>query len=109
MPNRQIRVPQGLLTSDPPRRVKLQQPPQKIQPLWVRPRVYLLKRHSRLDRQTPDVLLRSRRANSSEGVLGGCSEEVQDLVELVDVIAAFEDWFTPEEFGEDAADGPHVD
>ena len=34
---------------------------------------------------------------------------MQDLGELVDVVAAFEEGFAAEEFGEDAADGPDVD
>ena len=34
---------------------------------------------------------------------------MEDLVELVDVVAAFEERFAAEELGEDAADGPDVD
>jgi hypothetical protein len=34
---------------------------------------------------------------------------VQDLVQLVDVVAAFEEGLAAEQFGEDAADGPDVD
>ena len=34
---------------------------------------------------------------------------MQDLVELVDVVAAFEEGFAAEQFGEDAAYGPDVD
>jgi hypothetical protein len=34
---------------------------------------------------------------------------VEDLVELVDVVAALEEGAAAEELGEDAADGPDVD
>jgi len=34
---------------------------------------------------------------------------VQDLVELVDVVATFEEGLSSEEFGEDASNGPDVD
>ncbi len=44
-----------------------------------------------------------------EGCFGGRAEVVQDLVELVDVVAAFEEGFAAEELGEDAAYGPDVD
>jgi hypothetical protein len=34
---------------------------------------------------------------------------VEDLVELVDVVTAFEEGFSTEKFGENAAYGPDVD
>jgi len=34
---------------------------------------------------------------------------VQDLVQLVDVVPAFEEGLAAEQLGEDAADGPDVD
>jgi hypothetical protein len=34
---------------------------------------------------------------------------VKDLIELVDVVAALEEWPATEQFGEDTTDGPDVD
>jgi hypothetical protein len=34
---------------------------------------------------------------------------VQDLVELIDVVAALEEGFAAEKLGENAADGPDID
>jgi len=37
------------------------------------------------------------------------AEKVEDLVELVDVVAAFEEWLAAEKLGEDTTNGPDVD
>ncbi len=42
-------------------------------------------------------------------MLVGSAEKVKDLVELVDVVAAFEEWLAAEKLGEDATNGPDVD
>ena len=54
-------------------------------------------------------LLGSRTANSTQGVFRWGTKQVEDLIELIDVIPALEDWSTTEKFGQDAPDGPHVD
>lgn len=43
------------------------------------------------------------RADAAEGFFVGGAEVVEDLVELIDVVAAFEEGFAAEELGEDAA------
>ena len=60
-------------------------------------------------RQVADVLLGAGGADARERLLVGGAEDVQDLVELVDVVAALEEGAAAEELGEDAADGPDVD
>lgn len=55
-----------------------------------------------------DLLLSSRRPDSSQGVFGRGAEEIEDLVELIDVILTLEDGFTAEQFSENTPDGPHV-
>jgi len=42
-------------------------------------------------------------------LLVGSAEKVKDLVELVDVVAAFEEWLAAEKLGEDTTNGPDVD
>jgi len=49
-----------------------------------------------------------RRSNPPERILRRGSQEVKDLVELIDVVSSFEDRFSSEEFGQDAANRPHV-
>ena len=46
---------------------------------------------------------------SSEKVLGGGAQLLDDLAPLVDVIGAGEDDAAADQLGEDAADGPEVD
>lgn len=60
-------------------------------------------------RQVADVLLGAGGADARERLLVGGAEDVQDLVELVDVVAALEEGAAAEELGEDAADRPDVD
>jgi hypothetical protein len=51
----------------------------------------------------------SGRADTPQRLLRRRAEVVQDLVELVDVVAALEDGLAAEQLGKDAADGPDVD
>jgi hypothetical protein len=60
-------------------------------------------------REVADVVLGAGGADAGECLFVGGSQVVQDLVELVDVVAAFEEGLAAEEFGEDAAYGPDVD
>lgn len=59
--------------------------------------------------EVTDIFLSTWGADSAEGFFVGCSEVVQDLIELVDVVAALEEGTATEEFGEDTAHGPDVD
>ena len=56
-----------------------------------------------------DVVLGTGRADAGEGFFVGGAKDVQDLVELVDVVTAFEERAAAKEFGEDAADRPDID
>lgn len=42
--------------------------------------------------QVADVFLRAGGADPREGLLVGRAEDVEDLVELVDVVSALEEW-----------------
>lgn len=59
--------------------------------------------------EVADVVLGAGGADAREGLFVGGAQVVQDLVELVDVVAAFEEGLAAQEFGEDAAHGPDVD
>ena len=48
-------------------------------------------------------------ANAREGRFRGRTEVVQNLVELVDIVAALEEGFAAEELSENAADRPDID
>jgi hypothetical protein len=60
-------------------------------------------------REVADVVLGAGGADAGKCLFVRCSQVVQDLVELVDVVAALEEGLAAEEFGEDAAYGPDVD
>lgn len=58
--------------------------------------------------EVADVFLGAGGADAAQGFFVGGAQVVQDLVELVDVVAALEEGAAAEEFSEDTADGPHV-
>lgn len=58
--------------------------------------------------EVADVFLGAGGADAAQSFFVGGAQVVQDLVELVDVVAALEEGAAAEEFGEDTADGPHV-
>ena len=53
--------------------------------------------------EVADVFLGSGGANAGKCLLVGSTEDVEDLVELIDVISAFEEWASSEQFCENAA------
>lgn len=59
-------------------------------------------------REVAHVLLGAGGTDAREGFLIGGTEDVKDLVELVDVVAALEEGAAAEELGEDTAYGPYI-
>lgn len=53
--------------------------------------------------------MRPGRADAGERFLVGGTENVEDLVQLVDIVATLKEWSSTEQLGENAADRPHVD
>lgn len=51
----------------------------------------------------------SGRSNTSQGILSRRTQEIEDLVELINIVFALEDRLAAEQFREDTSDGPHVD
>ena len=59
-------------------------------------------------RQVADVLLGTRRADAGKRLFVGSAEDVENLVELVDVVATLEERATNKELGENTANRPNV-
>jgi hypothetical protein len=51
----------------------------------------------------------SRASYPPEGVFRRRSQQVEDLVQLIDIVSTFEDGTSSQELGQDAPYGPHVD
>lgn len=60
-------------------------------------------------RDRPHLLLSSRASDSTQSVFRWCSQEVQDLVELIYIVSSFEDGSATQQFSEDTSYRPHVD
>ncbi len=109
VPDLQIAVLERLLDRDARRRVERQHAVQQIERVWIGVAEERLERVLLHERQVAHVLLRARRADARKRLLVGRAQVVQDLVQLVDVVAAFEEGLSAQELGQDATDGPDVD
>lgn len=54
------------------------------------------------------IFLCARRPNAREGRLGWCSQKVENLVQLVDVIAALEERLAAQQLSKNTAHRPYV-
>lgn len=59
--------------------------------------------------EVADVFLSSGRSNATESLLVGCTENMKDLVELIDIISTFEEWASSKQFCKNASNGPNID
>ena len=59
--------------------------------------------------EVANVFLGSGRSNAAESLLIWCTENVKDLVELIDVISPLEEWAASKQFCKNASDGPDID
>lgn len=132
VPDAQVRVLQRLCARDPPGGVEGEKAGEQVVRERVRVRVQVLVRDPALVGQRTDVVLslcatpgihqhsekgpmetdggtHAGGADPAQGRVVGRAEVVQDLVELVDIVAALEDRPAAEELGEDATDRPQVD
>jgi hypothetical protein len=109
VPDAEVWVFKRLLDVYAAGRVKGEHLVQKVERIRVRIGEETLERDFGHEWEVADVFLRAGRADAGECFLVGSAEEVQDLVELVDVVAAFEEGTATEQLGEDAADGPDID
>lgn len=60
-------------------------------------------------RQAPDVLGCLVASNFLKDISVGCSKDVEDEVQLIDIVFAFEDGFATEKLSKDAAYRPNID
>ena len=109
MPDLEVRVLEGLLDADARGGVEGQQPVQQVQGVRVGGAEEGVEGNLLHAGEVADVVLRTRGADAREGFLVGRAQVVQDLVELVDVVAALEEGLAAQQFGEDTAYRPDVD
>ena len=109
MPDLQVGVFEGLLDADPRAGVEGEETVEQVQGVWVGGAEEGVEGDLLHAREVADVVLGAGGADAREGLLVGGAQVVQDLVELVDVVAAFEEGLAAQEFSEDAAHGPDVD
>lgn len=108
MPDLQVGVLEGLLDADARRRVEGEHAVKEVERVRVGLREELRERLLPHEREVAHVLLRPRRPDPRERLLVRRPEDVQDLVQLVYVVASLEEGASAEELGEDAAHRPHV-
>ena len=99
VPDMQIWVLEGRLNRDARRWVEGEHVVEKVQSIWVGVREEVGELPLGHVGQVAHVFLGAGRADAGECLFVGSAEDVQDLVELVDIIAAFEEGAAAEEFG----------
>ena len=82
---------------------------QKVEGIRVGAREELLVWDTRHVRQPADILAGARRADELESALVRGTEDVENLVELVDVVLALQERLTSQKFGKNTSNRPYVD
>lgn len=59
-------------------------------------------------RKVAHIFLCARRPDTREGRLGWCSQKVENLIQLVDVIATLEERLAAQQLSKNAANRPYV-
>lgn len=108
VPDVQVGVLEGLLDGDTRRRIECQHAVQQVQRVGVGLGEQLLEGYLRHEGQVAHVFLCAGGSNACQGLFVGCTQVVQDLIQLVNIIAALEEGSAAKELGKDAADGPDV-
>lgn len=91
VPDVQVAVLEGFLDRDARRGVEGEHAVEKVEGVGVGLAEEGLEGDLLHEGQVTDVVLGTGRADAGEGLLVGCAEIVQDLVELIDVVSAFEE------------------
>ena len=99
----------GLLNADARRWVEREHAIKQVQCIRVRVREESCKRDLRHKWQVTDILLGSWGADTGECLLVGRAKVVQNLVELVDVVATLKERTSTQKLSKDTANGPDVD
>lgn len=103
MPDVQVWMLESFLDRDTRRGVECEHEVQKAQCVWVGVGKELGEGALSHVGEVADVFLSSRRSNSAEGFLVGCTKNVENLVELIDVISALEKWAPSKQLGQNAS------
>jgi hypothetical protein len=97
-----------LLNTDALTRVEGKKAIKKVQSIWVGAREQLRKRDLGHVWQITHILLCTRRTNPGKRCFRWRTQEVQNLIQLVNVVATFEERFATKQLGENAADRPDI-
>ena len=109
VPDREVGVFQRLFNGDTRGRVECKHAVEEIKGVRVSVGEEFLEGDLVHVWQVSDIVLGARGANAAEGFFIGGSEVVENLVQLVNIITALEEWATTKQFSEDAANRPDVD
>ena len=108
VPHQQVGVFQRFLHRDSLERVQRQHFFQEVESQRVGVGENFAVGHLAHGRERPHVVLGSHRPDFREGGFVRSAENQQDLVELVDIVLAAEERFSPEKLGQDASCRPDV-
>jgi len=108
VPDVEIWVLEGLLNADTRARVERQHAIQEIESIWIGVGKELRKWPFGHEWQVSNILLSARRSNPGERLFVGSAKNVQYLVQLVDVVAAFEEGSATEKLRKNAANRPDI-
>jgi hypothetical protein len=103
VPDLEIWVFQSFLDRDTGGWVECKHVVQKVESIGVGVRKEAGERSLSHERQIPHIFLGSGRSNAGECLFVGCTEDVKDLVELINIISALEEWASAKQLREDAA------
>lgn len=108
VPDVQVGVLEGFLDGDTRGRVEGQHAVQQVEGVRVGLREECLEGDLGHEGQVAHIFLCAGGSDACQGLLVGSTQEVENLVQLVDVVAALEEGAAAEKLGENAANGPDV-
>lgn len=109
MPNVQVRVLKCLINADTARGIKSQHTVQQVKGVGVGIGEQAGEGLLGHEREIAHVLLGTRRSDAGQSLLVRSAEDVQDLVQLVDIVATLEEWSSAKELSEDTSHRPDID
>ena len=109
VPDGEVWVLEGFFGGDTLGRDESEHPLQQVEGVGVGAREELLVWDTRHVRQPADILAGARGADELESALVGGTEDVENLVELVDVILALQEGLTSQKLGKDTSNRPYID
>ena len=109
VPNLEVRVLESFLNRDAGRGVEREHAVEEVEGVGVRIGEQLLEGLLGHERQVAHVLLGTRRTDSRQCLLVGCTQNVQDLVELVDIVSTLEEGTSAKQFSQNTTNRPYVD